>query len=487
MNLNNIDMKIRARTNWEAFDLGKVLLMKYKKAVYVPWLIACFCLALVVGAIFHNSPGWAWFIFWLLLPMCERIVLFVLSRAVFGDVPSWKESLKSWPAQLKSGLFSYNFIYRFFPNRSFYLPVWQLEGLKIKERSVRLRNIGFKASADAIKMGLIFYKIESLLIFAMIGFILMLVPEGLIDWKEVTFSAIANQIPDSVFWVFSAVSALILVAVRPIYVAGGFTLYLHRRMVLEGWDIELQFRSLAERLNKPARLAILFLTCCVLWAPNVKAQDNAKVLIEEIMQTEEFNTEKKVTIRVPIDEEKKIKEEEKEEDSDLSYLSGIATFIKYFFIVLMAAFLGWLLYQIFQSSRGLTFKSTKRKKLPPKKIMGMDITEETLPFDIAGEAEMLIKQGDMRAALSLLYRGSLYEILKLHELPLKESFTENDCLSSVKKNAPQNIADYFAELTQLWLLMAYAHQEPQSAMAFASCRNWRSTFQVLLPSEESES
>ena len=40
MNLNTIDIEIRNRTNWEAFDLGKPLLFKYGKAVYGPWLAA---------------------------------------------------------------------------------------------------------------------------------------------------------------------------------------------------------------------------------------------------------------------------------------------------------------------------------------------------------------------------------------------------------------------------------------------------------------
>jgi hypothetical protein len=36
--------------------------------------------------------------------------------------------------------------------------------------------------------------------------------------------------------------------VGPIYAAAGFTLYLNRRIELEGWDIELKFRRLTARL-----------------------------------------------------------------------------------------------------------------------------------------------------------------------------------------------------------------------------------------------
>jgi hypothetical protein len=37
--------------------------------------------------------------------------------------------------------------------------------------------------------------------------------------------------------------------VEPAYVAAGFALYLGRRTVLEGWDIELEFRRLSDRIE----------------------------------------------------------------------------------------------------------------------------------------------------------------------------------------------------------------------------------------------
>ena len=52
--------------------------------------------------------------------------------------------------------------------------------------------------------------------------------------------------------VLGAVAACI---VEPFYVACGFTLYLQRRTILEGWDIELRFRQLTERVEKARRSA----------------------------------------------------------------------------------------------------------------------------------------------------------------------------------------------------------------------------------------
>ena len=37
--------------------------------------------------------------------------------------------------------------------------------------------------------------------------------------------------------------------IEPFYVAGGFSLYLNRRTLLEGWDIELELRRCAARFT----------------------------------------------------------------------------------------------------------------------------------------------------------------------------------------------------------------------------------------------
>ena len=54
----------------------------------------------------------------------------------------------------------------------------------------------------------------------------------------------------------------------PLYGGGGFALYLNRRSELEGWDIELSFRNLADRLatGTPKVLAGFALVAMVLGA-----------------------------------------------------------------------------------------------------------------------------------------------------------------------------------------------------------------------------
>ena len=51
-----------------------------------------------------NSPGLSVFLFWLLRPAYERLPLYILSRALFGDTPTLKEALRDAYGRLKAQL-----------------------------------------------------------------------------------------------------------------------------------------------------------------------------------------------------------------------------------------------------------------------------------------------------------------------------------------------------------------------------------------------
>ena len=53
--------------------------------------------------------------------------------------------------------------------------------------------------------------------------------------------------------IFNVMSYVAMVLVAPFYTMAGFALYISRRITLEGWDIEIRFRHLAER--QPSTLA----------------------------------------------------------------------------------------------------------------------------------------------------------------------------------------------------------------------------------------
>ena len=255
MNLNNLQIALRPRNNWEAFDLGRTLIKGNFAGIYRPWLYCTLPFMFLILLACGDHCYWAFFLFWLFLPIFERSIIYFLSRSVFGENPSCKEVLRAFPSEVKKGFFSLHFLWRLSLARSFMMPVWQLEGLQGKARTKRMKVLsGAGVSQNCGWNGLMFIHIEQLVAAGLITFCLIMVPQefygevpslwdvqALVDWLM--------NLPDWLGKFMVVVHMLSMILIRPFYAAGGFTLYLCRRMVLEGWDIELQFRSLAERLN----------------------------------------------------------------------------------------------------------------------------------------------------------------------------------------------------------------------------------------------
>lgn len=473
MNLSNLSIEIRPRTNWEAFDLGRSLLRKYWKIVYGPWITANLCLMLLLAPVCLYSVNLAVFLYVFFIPVAERIILLIISRAVFGDTLRWKESMKQWPGQVKSGLISYNIFYRILPLRTMILPIWQLENLQGKHRSNRIKTINHQASNSAGWIGFFFTILELLTTGFILKFILDFIPQGLIDWELFWIDLFLVGPPLAFTVIVGCVYLLVVWMVRPILVAGGFSLYLHRRMVLEGWDIELQFRSLVNRLTKILIPAIVILSSFC--GHSLRAEDSPQKTVERIMKMEEFEKFKEIEGR-----RSKNKGEEKSKERDFSDISFGAFFVKIILIIFVVLLIGGLIYFIVKTlqENKISVSRTDKIKEPIRKIMGMDITEETLPDDIASEAESLIRQGQLRAGLALLYRGALFKLVNQYGVALKKSFTENDCLRAVKSPVPSVTSSYFKDLTNQWLLLAYAHVEPEQDNALRFCKQWNSAFKA---------
>lgn len=474
MNLNSLDIAIRPRTNWEAFDLGKSLLFRYFKSVYTPWLLTNLLLIVLIAPLCFYSASLAILLYIYLIPVAERTVLLVISRAVFGQKLTLKETLKIWKTQIGNGLFSYYLFYRFFPTRALILPVWQLENLKGKALSNRLKSVSYNSSNTAGWIGVFFSLLELLATFVILEIGFLFVPDGLIDWEAFWVDLFLIGPPLILTVIYTTVYILVVLILRPFLVAGGFALYLHRRMVLEGWDIELQFRSLASRVAKiliPLAVASFFT-----FSPQAQAEKKPQEVVARIMNMEEFNNTKTIEGRRWINGDSEV--------PDGVDLSGMAFVFKILFIALIIALIVGLIYFIVKNVKvnKMEIKTSKPVK-PIRNIMGMDITEETLPSDIAGEAERLIREGQMRAGLALLYRGSLYKLVNAYGIALKSSYTENDCLKKIGKPVPGKTKDYFSKLTNLWLMLAYAHIEPEQEKALSICKDWNLAFKAVVVSE----
>ena len=108
----------------------------------------------------------------------------------------------------------------------------------------------------------------------------------------------------------------------------------------------------------------------------------------------------------------------------------------------------------------------------------MDVTRESLPEDISTNALKLLQAGDMRAALALLYRASLFHLVH-SGVEIHDGHTERECAELMrehfaKNSAAQTRVAYFVALTREWQRLAYGHLLPSAEKAQYLCANWNS-------------
>ena len=249
MQLDKIIIDLRTRNPWEAMDLGIKLIRALGARLFVPWILLMIPVLIVTLIMQLNGlAGIGVLLLWLFKPVYDSLVLHILSRGIFSDYLSAGDVFRSWKQWLPTGLKTSLYPWRFSLSRSFNLAVHQLEGLKGKERKQRLGVLHRKYHGHANGLTIICLHFEALVNVSLYGFLYVLVPEefsgNMLDIFSGLDSNTAGIVMNTVFY-WMAVTIL-----EPFYVASGFMLYLNRRTQLEGWDIELSFRKMAERASR---------------------------------------------------------------------------------------------------------------------------------------------------------------------------------------------------------------------------------------------
>lgn len=123
--------------------------------------------------------------------------------------------------------------------------------------------------------------------------------------------------------------------------------------------------------------------------------------------------------------------------------------------VIIAALIGAFVIfvvRIFMSGRELGFTA---KFIAPTHVQDLDIRPESLPDDIGAAARALWDSGDSRAALALLYRGLLSRLAHVHEVPIRASSTEGDCLELASRKLDAARFEYTTRLVRVWQRAIY--------------------------------
>jgi len=500
MQIEKMTTVLRPRRNWEAIDLGFSMANHWFLHLWLLWMLSALPVFFITQLFFYNHPKLAWLIIWWFKPLYELPLLYFLSRVLFGEYLRISDIRHNYFRIIKSLALPLLTWRRFSLSRSFYNPVQMLEQLHGKDRLTRLNVLNFKTNNVGQWLTLICIHFELFLYLSLIGLIIMLVPDTVqgFDWSLLfAEGSIMFQI------ITSLIYFLVMSLVAPFYTAAGFSLYLARRTDLEGWDIELGFRKLVNRLHENIKLTpalMVLLLVCFCWVPSQPgyAQTNdsqkAAVIIKEVVSRHDFgeyNTRHVWKQRNPLEEDSTdwslpgfIKDFLKAIGGIFSWVgnlfsNGAGLFEAMLWIsVAVLLILLLLRLRIWSQWLGGPVGSRNSNRQVTTRLFGLDVKADALPADIIAQVQKLIAQGELRAALSLLYRASLIKLIHLYQLDIPESATEGECLQIVRKHRPQPESTFFHRMTRVWLRLAYAHELPDSSALQELSREWQRYYGV---------
>jgi uncharacterized protein DUF4129 len=107
--------------------------------------------------------------------------------------------------------------------------------------------------------------------------------------------------------------------------------------------------------------------------------------------------------------------------------------------------------------------------IAPVRVHDLDIRPESLPDDIGGTARRLWDRSEHRAALALLYRGMLSRFVHVHQIPVRDSTTEADCLVLAVTHLEPTTSEYAARLVRVWQRAVYGREVIQDFDVYGLC------------------
>ncbi len=487
MQLEEIRAELRPRTPEEAVDLGLAMTRTHFARIAKLWANLILPLWVVILALFYQSPVWGLVILCWMQPIFDRIPLMVLSQELFGAGKGLAEQRKEGWRLMRSNLWTDLVRERIGVSRCIDLPVNQLEGLKGKAAKQR-RMILSRQSAGVASM--LTFQTQLFIMGVAFGgmfFVLGVLPDfSALQWEaalESSFGGGDFSLPKGLQWaiVLSYLAANFLI--QPFYIGAGFALYLNARSLSEGWDIEVNFKRISQRvtqLGKRALILFLFGICLIqhaeadqempppsgdqsIYATEPVDKGEAKQAVKEVMSRKEFEVQ---TVEV----------EERSNEGGGTSISPLipASLVMVLFWSMIAAALGFVIYHLVKwlSSRQSRTPADLPRKPAVTSVMGMSVEPESLPSNLPELAWQWWNEGKHAEAVALLYRGAISWFVVQQQLEIREGDTEGDCLRRVKDGPEDSKRVYFKSLTEMRILVSYAKSLPPEHQVQAMCENW---------------
>lgn len=485
--------RIAPRNAWQAMDLGTQLFRHWWRPLIAIWLITTLPTMALILLVCGGNLFWAGVLFWWLKPLWEKPLLEFNARALFGDAPTLRQLFRDIFGYARPYLLSGLTWRRLSPSRSFNAPVFQLERPPRDGVQRRLDVLHAEPIQRAGTLTLLLLHVEQFIMFALLSLLYVLMP-----W-QFNFS-LEHWLTDYDVrgaGLMFACWYLAMALTQPLYVCCGFALYLNKRTLLEGWDLEQGLRDISRRRSNNTRptirptirtgstVAVLLIALAVMpWADSARADtshadtshadtSHADILREEAIQILASDA------LMPMSKHSNWRVRERDaSDGDLigrllewlfgnretSSSSGslhmpwLSDGLRILLWTLTILALAWL----FWSGRRLLLNGGtpgSRTAAASPRIAGLDISRESLPADPHAAVQAALAAGDHRLALSLLYRLSVWHLHQRLAIELPDGATEGELLAMLRRDhAGDGGVDFLAALTPVWLRTAWGHR-----------------------------
>lgn len=512
MRIDAVQVELRPRSPWEAVELGMALVRRHAGAIWRPWMLATWPVFAVL-----NAAAWALDAMWLaalamwwLLPLFDRIPLFVLSRAVFGEVPTARQVLaaqRHWGWRAMAGRLGWR---RFSPWRATMLPVELLEGSGEVALRQRRRVVGDGIQGHAFLLTLVCQGFVLSLVVSLLSLALMFVPmELLSESARAMWALVTDDPPRGARLAVNAALWLAMSAIEPFFVGAGFGLYLNRRVRIEAWDIEIALRRLRARVGALAPVLVVALSLAWLLPAPASAQgaqrpgddreraavapapvvdpardeqgwpDDGRPTLEEVfgkgmvVDHKPFRQAVKRAFEDPLLDrsrvqtrwEKRKPDEPRPPPNPSPMLQALARLF-----ALLGEYGLWLVVGVLVVVLAATarrwwpwMQGLARERVPEQDVELSPVPlDEALPQDLVAEVRRLWREGRPRRALALLYRGSVEAMASRIGTTLVPGATEAECLRAARRLPDAGDRDAFARMVRVWQYAAYAQHLPEA-------------------------
>lgn len=495
MNLDNVTVELRPRSEWEAADLGARMVRRDARTIYATWFAITLPLVslTIIAILFTPYASYAGILYWWLEPMTDGPILHVISRRLFGEQTGFRATMRelgriTWRNKI--------FLlppYRFHFARSIAIPVTQLEELSGSARRTRAKVLNTRIMNFGTGITVAYQHLFLALYFGVLLIVYALVPTSAqdtlgSDWMSLIF----DESKRSTYVIQLLLFYIAQSALHPWFVGGGFGLYINCRTRLEAWDIEVAFRRMVLRRAKGvASMASLLMIVSLALVPDIAiAQDDVNIdegfsgfweetevteAMSKVLDSDAMSTSEETTVWRAI--EKPVEESDTEvPEFDFGVFENITllmSFVVEIWLWLAAAALIFLLYM----TRDIWLPFLEDLRTAPEKprrviLSGGEITADTLPTDIPAEVRKLWTENKKRKALSLLFRGSVFYAVTQHGVRLPQSATEGACVDAVNNGSNQDLSAYFEKVAMAWVLIAYGFREPGEDAVMQLCTDW---------------